>query len=196
MRFPHHARMSVTRRGEKELRLGAFLARGLQAIARLPDSPAGTPPARRAVLAIARSAESPVVKAIGENVRDIAAASGSVRIILVKPGRSVMPAGLAAARPAGLECEVRSARNPRLIEAHEQLVVGAGISWTGDTMRRDPCICDAYESFVEDCPELAAAAAAMFERLWKDCEPLAGDLTAAPVAADAARADRCVVRRS
>jgi hypothetical protein len=39
-------------------------------------------------------------------------------------------------------------------------------------MRRDPATCDAYESFVEDCGWMAAAAGATFERLWADGEPL------------------------
>jgi hypothetical protein len=81
---------------------------------------------------------------------------------------------------AGLEWEVRVARNPRLIEAHEQLVLGARACWTGDTMRRDPATCDAYESFVADGPELAAAARLTFERLWSDGEPLTA---LAPIAA-------------
>ena len=39
-------------------------------------------------------------------------------------------------------------------------------------MRRDPAASDAYESFVDDCPELAAAAQSTFERLWPAAEPL------------------------
>jgi hypothetical protein len=39
-------------------------------------------------------------------------------------------------------------------------------------MRRDPATCDAYESFAEDAPALAAAARLTFERLWSDGEPL------------------------
>jgi hypothetical protein len=49
-------------------------------------------------------------------------------------------------------------------------------------MRRDPATCDAYESFAEDCPEMAAAARATFERLWRDGEPVAGP---GPIAAAA-----------
>jgi hypothetical protein len=39
-------------------------------------------------------------------------------------------------------------------------------------MRRDPAACDAYESFIDDCAELASAAALTFERLWIGAEPL------------------------
>jgi hypothetical protein len=181
MRFPHHACMSVTRRGEKELRLGAFLARGLEGMAG---------PAQGAIAAIARSVQSPVVRSIVARAHQIAAAGGTARLILARPdgpAQSGLPAGatpgaLAAMRAAGVVCEVRLARNPRLIEAHEQLTIGARVAWTGDSMRRDPATSDAYESFVEDCPEIAAAAAATFERLWGDCVPLAGSM--APVAGE------------
>src|SRR5262245_40584060 len=83
--------------------------------------------------------------------------------------RAALSEAFIAVQTAGLDCEVR---DPRLIEAHEQLVLGACACWTGDTMRRDPATCDAYESFVGDAPELAAARI-NFEHLWSDGEPLA-----------------------
>jgi hypothetical protein len=35
------------------------------------------------------------------------------------------------------------ARHPRLVEAHEQLVLGPETCWIGDCMQRDPAKCDA-----------------------------------------------------
>ena len=67
---------------------------------------------------------------------------------------------------------MRWARHPRLIEAHEQLVLGAQTCWIGDCMRRDPAKCDAFESYVEGCGEAAGCALVSFERLWGACEPL------------------------
>src|SRR5262245_28961938 len=128
--------------------------------------------AERAILVIARSAQSPVVKSIGALAREIVGAGCRVRMILARTDRAGLADAFIAAHTAGLDCEVRSAGNPRLIEAHEQLVLGPRASWTGDTMRRDPATCDAYESFVEDCPEIAAAARATFGRLWTDGEPV------------------------
>src|SRR5262249_31625522 len=123
-------------------------------------------------LVIARSAQSPVVKSIAALARDIAAAGCPVRLILAKGERAGLSDVFIAVQTAGLDCEVRVARNPRLIEAHEQLAPGARACLTGDRMRRDPAACDAYESFVDDAPELAAAARITFERLWSDAEPL------------------------
>jgi hypothetical protein len=183
MRFTHHARMSVTRREEKELRLAAFVARGLKSMAPTPGGLAAPQPAHGAIVSIARSIQSPVVKSIVARAREITAAGSMVRLILAKTDGLALSDALAAERAAGLACEVRLARNPRLIEAHEQLTIGARVCWTGDTMRRDPATCDAYESFVEDCPEIAAAAAAMFERLWRDCAPCAEEARSAALGA-------------
>jgi hypothetical protein len=187
MRFPHHARMSITRRAEKELRLAAFIARGLEGMASEKQGAAAAQPAPGTLLAIARSVQSPLVKTIVARAHEIAAAGSTVRLILAKADDLALSDALAAVRAASLACEVRLARNPRLIEAHEQLTIGARITWIGDTMRRDPTTCDAYESFVEDCPEIAAAATATFERLWRDCAPLTKD---APLATGAMATQR------
>jgi hypothetical protein len=186
MRFPQQCRASVTRRGEKEMRLGAFIAQGLQGLTagRRTSEPLGP---ERAILVIARSAQSPVLKAIATLAREIAAARCSVRAILAKSERGGLADAFIAVQAAGLDCEVRLVRDPRLIEAHEQLVLGGRACWTGDTMRRDPATCDAYETFVEDCPEMAAAARLTFERLWQDGEPL-------PQPAPVARQRACPAR--
>jgi len=201
MRFSQQFRMTMTRRGEKEARLGAFIAGGLRALAGPAQGDSLLQPAtpvERPILVIARSTQSPVVKSIAALARDIATAGCPVRLILAKGERAALSDAFIAVQTAGLDCEVRVVRNPRLIEAHEQLVVGACACWTGDTMRRDPATCDAYESFVDDAPELAAAARITFERLWSDGEPLA---TLPPMAAalrtpKAIAPGRLLVRRS
>jgi hypothetical protein len=174
MRFPQQFRASIVRRGEKEMRLGAFIAQGLKGLQGLSAGRQTADPfgPERAILLIARSPHSPVLKSIAALAREIAAARCSVRAILAKPERGGLADAFIVVQAAGLECEVRLARNPRLIEAHEQLVLGERACWTGDTMRRDPATCDAYETFVEDCPQTAAGARLTFERLWQDGEPL------------------------
>jgi hypothetical protein len=181
MRFSQHFRMSLTRRGEKELRLGAFVAQGLRGLGpAMQGEVSESQGVERAILVVARSAHSPVVKSIATLAHEIAAARCRVRMILARADRSGLADAFIATQAAALECEVRCVRNPRLIEAHEQLVLGLRASWTGDSMRRDPATCDAYESFAEDCPEMAAAARATFERLWRDSAPIAEP---APIAA-------------
>ena len=82
--------------------------------------------------------------------------------------------------------EIRWARHPRLIEAHEQLVLGPETCWIGDCMRRDPAKCDAYESYVEGCGEAAGCAAVSFERLWLASQPMVSH-TARPRGGDRPR---------
>jgi hypothetical protein len=192
MRFPQQFRASITRRREKEMRLGAFIAQGLQNLAaeRQTTEPlAELVGLEHAILVIARSPQSPVLKSIAALAREIAASRCTVRAILAKSERGGLADAFIAVQAAGLDCEVRLVRNPRLIEAHEQLVLGNRACWTGDTMRRDPATCDAYETFVEDSPEMAAAARLTFERLWQDGEPLPQP---APVAAAALAAPQAV----
>jgi hypothetical protein len=173
MRFSQNFRMKMTRRGEKEARLSAFIVREIGSLAAdaRQSGPSG-PVEERGMLVIARSAQSPVVKTVAALAREIAAAGCAVRVILARADRAAVGDALVAMSSVALDCEVRRVRNPCLIEAHEQLVLGRRACWTGDSMRRDPAICDAYESFVEDCAEAAAAARATFERLWGDGEPL------------------------
>lgn len=130
------------------------------------------------LMVVARSLDSPVVKAIAGLDRAIAAAGGSVRLILAQVDEEAEGlVGLSSRH------EIRWARHPRLIEAHEQLVLGPNTCWIGDCMRRDPAKCDAFENFVEDCGEAAGCAAVSFERLWFASTPLKG---AAPTTVGAA----------
>ena len=122
---------------------------------------------------VARSLESPVVKAIVGLARDLAASGISVRMILAQADHDTFgDAWFDAGHAVGFDHEVRWAKHPRLIEAHEQLVLGAQTCWIGDSMRRDPTKCDAFESYVEGCGEAAGCALVSFERLWGACEPL------------------------
>jgi hypothetical protein len=161
-------RMSVTRRAEKEQRLGEFVREYLA------ESNSGRRLRGRDVLVIARSVESPVVRAIASRAGDIVATGCSVRMIIALADQQSPPCDWVLSRDTDIDCEVRWAKRPRLIEAHEQLVLGPETCWIGDSMRREPAKCDAYESYVEACVATAAAAAVSFERLWAASEPLFG----------------------
>ena len=167
MRFRPQLRMSVTRRENKEQRLKEFIG---QHLATRQSSDA---PPTRALLIVARSAESPVIKAIAGLAGEIASLGASVRMILAQPDREGLADGWTlAAEPAALDYEVRWARDPRLIEAHEQLVLGPQTCWVGDSMRREPAKCDAFETYTPECSQAAHSATLSFERLWTASEPL------------------------
>src|SRR5262249_61455436 len=121
----------------------------------------------------------PGVKALPGLDKAIGAAGGTVRLILAQ----VDDEGQGAAGNV-LSCKhaIRGARHPRLIEAHEQLVLGPSTCWIGDAMRRDPAKCDAFENYVEGCGEAAGCASVSFERLWFASAPLNAPTTAADAA--------------
>src|SRR5262249_10884562 len=68
--------------------------------------------------------------------------------------------------------QIRWARDVRLMDAHEQLVLDEQTSWIGDSMRREPLKHDAFETFAADCPDTARCLTVFFERLWQASEPI------------------------
>ena len=158
-------RVSVTRHEDKEQKLRAFLAHH---IARVQHSADAAPVSH--LLLIARSLESPVVRAITALSEEIAAAGLATRLILAHVDREPLPEDWGST--IAFTHEIRWARHPRLVEAHEQLVLGPETCWIGDCMRRDPAKCDAYESYVEGCAEAERCSAVSFERLWLASQPL------------------------
>lgn len=167
-------RMHVVRKEEKEARLNAFLTEQLAAAA-------GRETAARDLSVIARSFESPILKALAGHAAMIAAASLTVRVVVVQSeGASPEVTALLKGVPACIGCD------GRLLDAHEQLAIGDQIAWIGDCMRREPMKRDAYEIYSSDCAETAALAHRSFERVWSFAMAGKPELTvAAPVATQA-----------
>lgn len=124
------------------------------------------------IMLVARSALSPIAQALVAVADDLAASGLVVHALFACDERdgagdswTIASSRLTFAR------SVRIARNPRLLDAHEQLVLGGSTCWFGDSMRRDPSKRDAYERFVTDCAETARFATRSFEHLWKAGEP-------------------------
>lgn len=65
---------------------------------------------------------------------------------------------------------IRWARNPRLLDAHEQAVYGDYMCWSGDAMRRDADKRNAL-ALLEMAPEAALRAAHAFKALWAASVP-------------------------
>jgi hypothetical protein len=66
---------------------------------------------------------------------------------------------------------LRWARNPRLLDAHEQVTYGLEMSWSGDAMRRDADKRNAPTLF-EDSADAAVRAAYAFEAIWGASVPV------------------------
>ena len=151
-------RIDVVKREDKEEKLVEFIRSVV----------AGKPAAASIdVTVVSRSAESPVMRALSPALlAEQATARCQPRIILAMADPDSPPApGLARA-------DFRWARQARLLDAHEQLVIDGAASWVGDCMRRDPDKRDAYECFAGECGETARFGALSFERLWALAEPV------------------------
>lgn len=122
-------------------------------------------------LLIARSPDSPVAQALRAHAANLAAAGIRVRAIFseIEGGRA---AAATLAAPFAVPSECRLARDPRLLAAHEQLVLAGDCAWIGDCMRREPSKRDTYERFALNCTETAGNATRSFERLWRIATPV------------------------
>ncbi|MGD9503214.1 MAG: hypothetical protein AB7V40_12095 [Methyloceanibacter sp.] len=67
---------------------------------------------------------------------------------------------------------IRWARNPRLLEAHEQVIYGATMSWSGDAMRRDADRRNVLTLFEEDSADKARLGQLAFAALWAASSPV------------------------
>jgi hypothetical protein len=61
---------------------------------------------------------------------------------------------------------IRWARNPRLLEAHEQVIYGEAMCWSGDAMRRDADRRNALTLFDEEAPDTVRLGRLAFAALW------------------------------
>lgn len=133
----------------------------------------------RSITMLARSPDSPMAQAVLRIGAELAERDIRVRAIFAcldaPAGAAVWTSGQAkAGQPAvPFGREIRWARNPRYIDAHEQLVLHASACWLGDCMRRDPTKRDALEQAKPKCATSAGFAATSFERLWLVSEPVA-----------------------
>ncbi|MFY0612233.1 MAG: hypothetical protein JXQ99_11945 [Hyphomicrobiaceae bacterium] len=117
----------------------------------------------------ALSMDSPVIKALRRVLHDLGNASDlRINVVLTRPGKHVVSDCFASID----SLNVRTSQNSRLLDAHEQLVLGDTSSWTGDCMRRDPRERDAFETFGGNNAELADWSMKSFERLWRNSRPL------------------------
>ena len=156
-------RMQVVKRDEKEATLTAYINTHIGKLTGGQDTSFDDE-----ILVVALSADSPVVRALQRSASEHRLADVQVRLILA----NVSSADLIENLKSLPGYTVSWARNARLLDAHEQLVIGSTFSWTGDCMRREPTKRDAFECFADDCAETAAWARRSFERLWSMSVPL------------------------
>lgn len=129
---------------------------------------------------VLRSAKSAPALALSQSQDPLAAAGIVVKAILTKvdPDQDLHTffASLAALAPGGaLEPHVRWARNPRLVDAHEQAVYGPELCWTGDAVRRDADKRNRLILFETGADPVLRGTQA-FRALWSASEPVPAHL--------------------
>jgi hypothetical protein len=156
----------------REHRLTAFVTSSIEAAAAAGHG--------AAVLAVVRSGESPVARALTALRPSLAAQGVKVRVVFADED-TLVDQFMAGTTGGPATTEVRIVRNPRLRDAHEQLIITGASVWFGDSLRRDVTRRDLFEQFHAAAPEAALAAARAFEHLWTLTEPY---LTLAALAQD------------
>jgi len=152
--------VQVVKRDEKETKLTKFI------LGEIASGRASTSGQWR-VLAL--TTESPVLAALERVVRDLGGASNlEIQVILMSTDKRIKGARFQDAQSVSY----RLAGSSRMLDAHEQLVLGERSSWTGDCMRRDPRERDAFETFGSDNEELADWASKSFDRIWANATPM------------------------
>ncbi len=144
--------------------------------------------APRAITLVLRSASSDPAKALLHLKDEFLDAGIRAKAILAKlePADELREffATLAELAPEEKPCElIRWARNPRLLDAHEQATYGAAMCWSGDPMRRDPDKRNALALFDEAGTDRVRLARLAFAALWDASSPVPERLligTAAP----------------
>ena len=156
--------MRVVKKEEKEAQLRDHIAGHIALVAgsSVPAEFGGTQPTHVYRL-IARSHESPVVRALSALGHDLAAAGIRICALVAVPGGEHEPAW-----PDELLAitESRSVRDIRILDAHEQLWLGDETVWIGDCMRREPAKRDAYECYGIGCRQTAHSVLTAFNLLW------------------------------
>ncbi len=118
---------------------------------------------------IALSMQSPVVGAIRRVVGGFDEAGElSLRILIAGRDKAADLTGFEAVG----SISVRHGQDLRLLDAHEQLVLGQRSAWCGDCMRRNPSERDAFEAYMRNEETLSGWAAKVFERIWENGHPI------------------------
>jgi hypothetical protein len=159
--------------GTAMMRHDAFIGEFLDRLSskRKPD------PTERYVSIIARSPASPVVSAVIARRDELTERRAGVQAIFADLG----PDGLLAECAEALDglCigfdareSFRWARNACLMDAHEQLILGTSMCWSGDCMRREPGKVDALDLFEIDAPKVVRLGTLAFDAIWAISDPV------------------------
>lgn len=138
----------------------------------------------RNITLIARSPAAPTARAILQTAQEIERQQVSVQIIFAKLAPVEMLIELATSlhiSPRGNSVStIRFIKNPSLLNAHEQLVLGTRICWTGDMLRRSEEQRNGLDLLEENAPGSVCLGELAFNAMWKVAKPLPARAFVAP----------------
>lgn len=145
----------------------AFISRFLESLTAQPDASTET----RHISIIARSPGSPVIAALISHRESVKQLGISVQAIFAEMTPDTALAEFAATLSelhGGDEAHrnIRWARNACLKDAHEQLILGSSLCWSGDCMRREPGKCDSLDLFEVDAAGAVRLGNLAFDAIW------------------------------
>ena len=135
----------------------------------------GAPPL--AITMILRTADSSPALVLAHMTDTLRRAGASARAILARlePEEDLrrLVASLSELSPSEpAQALIRWARNPRLLDAHEQATYGEDMCWSGDAMRRDSDRRNVLALFNEGVPDRVRLGRLAFEALWAISSPV------------------------
>ena len=126
---------------------------------------------------ILRTADSPPALILAHMTDTLRRAGASARAILARlePEEDLRRlvaclSELAPSEPP--QALIRWARNPRLLDAHEQATYGENMCWAGDAMRRESDRRNVLALFNEGVPDRVRLGRLAFEALWAISSPV------------------------
>lgn len=125
----------------------------------------------RSLTMILRSASSSPAQALIAKVRDLLRAGIAAKVLVAKLDpeddlRQLYACLSELSRQDPAKELIRWARNPRLLDAHEQVTCGASLCWSGDCMRRDADKRNALSLFEDGSGDKVWLGQLAFEALW------------------------------
>ncbi|MEM7619074.1 MAG: hypothetical protein AAF228_01255 [Pseudomonadota bacterium] len=125
---------------------------------------------------IASSPESAVARALAKRTEEFYARDIRIKAIFANlisaDALSTWIEGETALTKGVLTENLRWAKKPSLLEAHEQLVLGVTMCWSGDTMRRQTDRRYVMDLFKHDAPNETRLANSAFDAIWAASIPV------------------------
>ncbi len=131
----------------------------------------------RQITVIARSPASPVITAMQAHGEELCSRQITLRVMFsdVDPEpalRSAWKIISALSRDDEHGDLVRWNCAANILEAHEQMILGGHMCWTGDAMRRIPGKRDAFDLFETDAPDIRRLGVQSFHAMWRLAQPV------------------------